>query len=188
MPDMAWASNESTQLINMAPQHTLQLPTQTDNRMAHKPTSKLTPSKANQTQTKAKKILPTYPTPNSTPTQPQPTKSNLQILRQRGSVFSEFDHTLAQGLDISLGNDVFSVGSKIPKTTGAKKKKWHQKAIKIHKNKPGNDKLISCFLLLKEAKEGFLWKDYALMRFVALTVVEVGCAGLLIFGWVLVVN
>jgi len=37
---------------------------------------KPTPSKANQTQTKPKKILPTYPTPNSTPTQPQPTKSN----------------------------------------------------------------------------------------------------------------
>lgn len=127
MPDMAWASNESTQLINMAPQHTLQLPTQTDDRMAHKPTSKLTPSKANQTQTKAKKILPTYPTPNSTPTQPQPTKSNLQILRQRGSVFSEFDHTLAQGLDISLGNDVFFPGFQDPQNNGGQKKKMAPK-------------------------------------------------------------
>lgn len=35
MPDMAWASNESTQLMHMTPHHTLQLPTQTDNRMAH---------------------------------------------------------------------------------------------------------------------------------------------------------
>ena len=129
-------------------------------------TSKLTPSKANQTQTKKPQILPTYPTPNSTPTQPQPTKSNLQIFRQRGSVFSEFDHTLAQGLDIPLGNYVFSVGSKIPKTTGANKKNGTKRQSKFTKTNLGTTNWYPVFCCWKRLRKAFCGRT---MRFVALT-------------------